>query len=514
MKILTRSLFIFGLITAAIVFWKLGYLKKGSELKTLRVSFPNAKPAREYEPTRIHLAPEYIFLENIYSPLVEITVSNKLEAGLAEHFMWHGDELHLKIRKAKTIGGNLITPEDVVFSLKRILIKSENTHGNFKDIVCPNVSLKKIDQLCDGITYSGDTVILKAKKSKSFLLPMLAAIDFAIIPKAAVDPSSLEIIDYRETSGPYYVEKDSELGKIILKANPQHYRYSLNMPQEIQLVPTDPKNISSSLNDLESGKVDYVSTIDANRPEDMIQYSLAHKDVNQFASMNIRTFVLVFTQRGIDEIPESDRIAIGEQVRKALGEVWLSLPGYKETIQFIPEFGEGGLPPEKETLLREKFAISKLHDAQKKLSLWYVRVGSGDKLINKLATATPYLKVSEGPNVPGFLKFENSKDMPHMFIGGPDSGFTEDISLLSYSLASGIFGKSRAEGEKWLANYMSVSDKEKRLALLKQIHFDSINNGILVPIANAPYVAIARKPWKIGLSQQYANNPLWLIFNQ
>jgi len=37
----------------------------------LRVAFPAKNPVEQYEPTRILLAPEYIFLETIYSPLVE-----------------------------------------------------------------------------------------------------------------------------------------------------------------------------------------------------------------------------------------------------------------------------------------------------------------------------------------------------------------------------------------------------------------------------------------------------------
>ena len=53
-------------------------LKTHRKNLTLRIAFPYAKPARAYEPARIELAPEYIFLENIYSPLVEMSAKGEI----------------------------------------------------------------------------------------------------------------------------------------------------------------------------------------------------------------------------------------------------------------------------------------------------------------------------------------------------------------------------------------------------------------------------------------------------
>src|SRR5690606_8058931 len=109
--------------------------KKDDNMK-LRVAFPYNKPATHYEPTRIHFGPEYIFLENIYSPLVELSNKNgQPVGGVAEKFQWDEttNEYYLHIRKnLKTIDGYQITAEDAEFSLKRLLITSSNTHGNFK----------------------------------------------------------------------------------------------------------------------------------------------------------------------------------------------------------------------------------------------------------------------------------------------------------------------------------------------------------------------------------------------
>lgn len=101
--------------------------------------------------------------------------------------------------------------------------------------------------------------------------------------------------------------------------------------------------------------------------------------------------------------------------------------------------------------------------------------------------------------------------MPDCFISGPDTGFMEDIGLISYSMYAGFFGMNRSEGNKWLANYMGILEKKERLQKLKDLHLKSLKDAIIVPLVSAPYVALARKPWKIELSQIYANNPLWPI---
>ncbi|MCB0370218.1 MAG: hypothetical protein KDD45_12540, partial [Bdellovibrionales bacterium] len=52
--------------------------------KTLRVAFPSQRKATEYEPTRIHLGFEYIFLENLFSTLVEMDSKGSIQAGIAD----------------------------------------------------------------------------------------------------------------------------------------------------------------------------------------------------------------------------------------------------------------------------------------------------------------------------------------------------------------------------------------------------------------------------------------------
>lgn len=63
--------------------------------RTLRVAFPSQLKATDYEPTNIGLDYEYIFLENVFSPVVEIMADGSIEPGVAEKFDWVQDELKL-----------------------------------------------------------------------------------------------------------------------------------------------------------------------------------------------------------------------------------------------------------------------------------------------------------------------------------------------------------------------------------------------------------------------------------
>ena len=344
---------------------------------TLRVAFPYKKPISFYEPTRIHLAPEYILLENIYSPLIELSKENGAPlASIAESFQWKDGKLYLAIRNGlKTIDGHSITAEDVVFSLKRLLVLSENTHGNFKDIICPGETLQTIKTDCHGISFEGNTVIISPPGGEMpFLVTMLAAIDFAILPKAAVDSKTLKIIDYRNTSGPYYVDSDKGNGHIILKANQGHYNYSENMPQKIVLVPSDPEK-TDSISLFKQDKVDFITTIDTLPPEKIISFA-KNSGHTLHVTMNLKTFLLFFTPKGLKKYSQQERLAIGKKVKKIFHRDYGNVQGYEKTNQFFPALGDGSLSEEENKLswseLSEPPRIKILLD----LKLLVVRLGA------------------------------------------------------------------------------------------------------------------------------------------
>ncbi|MGE0527850.1 MAG: ABC transporter substrate-binding protein [Bdellovibrionales bacterium] len=476
---------------------------------SLRVAFPYDKPASFYEPTRIHLAPEYFFLEYIYSPLVEIK-AGELSPAIAESFEWKGDDLHLKIRDDLTsVTGRKITPDDVVFSLKRLILKTGNTHGDFRSLVCGDQPLKSVDDPCAGIIKDGRTVILRAGKKKTFLLPMLAAIDFAIIPREAVNPKTLQIIDYKNTSGPYYVAEDKGGGKITLKANPNHFHYSSEMPQTVYLVPTDPKNMNGSLTAFREGRVDFITSIDSARPEHVIDFSREVSGAKLHTTMNIRSFVLAFSKRGLEELTPEQRILIGRKVKEAFVNGFKDASGYQESFQYFPSFAEGGLSKEEISELEAR-RVQASGEIPRNLKLVLCRVGDKEKFISMFKDTLAGVKVDTG-TPPEFTRYERPEDIPHMFLAGPDTGFLEDIGLISYSLSAGLFGLTKPEREKWLSDYMLVTSKEERLAQLRALHKQVLNEPVIIPLMVAPYVALIREGWALDFPQYYGNNPLWQI---
>jgi hypothetical protein len=502
------------LVLISVSVFSYGYFRKEEKSMKLRVAFPYNQPLEKYEPTAIHFAPEYIFLETIYSPLIDVshTTGNPV-AGVAEKFYWDEDknEFILNIRKGlKTIDGKEITAYDAEFSLKRILVIASNTHGNFKDLICPNSEIKSIDSDCDGIEVRDQyTLVLRPGEKKAFLANIITAIDFAILPISSVDPKTLKIVDYRNTSGPYYVDSMDKEGKIILKANPHHYHYSLDLAQEVEIIPSGVDNYPSAIELYKEGKVDHITTIDKLGPEKVIQFSKEVRDASLHATMDIRTFAVFFTERGQKELSLEERLAYGKAIKASLSEHFLSQPGFQDRTHFLPSFGDGHLSKDQNLALEGKLKDITPKNSAKNFKLALLRVGKADDYKKYLENDLAGIEVYESSKVPTLLS--SLDEMPHAFISGPDITFNEDISFVSYSINVGLFGMTKVERQQWLKNYMSVLDKSERFYLLQKLHFDALMNGVIYPLVSSPYVALVRKPWVSHLPQIFANNPLWAI---
>lgn len=477
----------------------------------LRVAFPVKIKATDYEPTNINLDHEYIFLENVFSPLVEISKDGLIEPGIAEKMDWIDNELRLLIRKGlQTKSGIPITADDVVFSLKRLLILASNTHGNFKDIVCPEAVIKTVDDDCPGIRREGDYVFLNAKGGKSFILPMLGAIDFAVIPKSSVDPKTLKIVNFTETSGVYFVEQENTDGSVILGLNPSHHFAASDIPQKIIFVPTNTREASSSLKDLEDGRVDHLTTIDAAKADKQIRFAQGHSNFESHVTMKIRSHFIVFTERGLKEIDAKERRYIGEKVRQIFSSIYLDIPGFEQRTEFFPTMSEGGLSSEQrekiKTLRNLEQAVPKQH-----FKLGLIKKSDLEEWTNPINRELPMADCYKETNVPDFKKYEKAEDVPHAWIASTDTGFMEDINLISYTLNAGLLGLSKPERVSWLADFMKTDDKALRISKLKELHYRALAEPAIVPLVASPYAALVRKPWKMELSELYANNQLWRI---
>ena len=497
-----------------------GLMDSDMKTKKLRVAFKYDKPASYYDPVNISFAPEYDFLENIYSTLVEYSPASELVGSAVESFEWVGNEARFKMRADLcTVEGTAIDANDVEMSFKRLFILGGNTHGNLKEVVCPNAELRSLSDNCPGMQVrdGGKTFVFKLKEKKVFLFPMLASIDFAIIPRDSIDKATLKIKDYKNTSGPYFVSKDSPIGGIELSANTRHFHYSKKMPQGAVFVPSGKTNQLESIELFDKNKVDFVTTIDTIPPDVMISYANKNKKSAELHSTHaLDTFLLIFTRKGRERFGKEERRALGVNFREMFLRTYLNKPGYEAAEQIFPAFSGGGLIDEQVLSLRSKTGLDREpRGKQKKVKVWNINFTN-----NFEATEAGYKELFPGiefvkmRKIPGRVNYAAEKlAEPDIYLMRTDMGFQEDINLLSYYLGIDFFALPKGGAKQWLREYVSTMDKKKRLEMVRSLHFRTLDESVVVPLAKTPYTALVRKPWKFNMSKFHANDPVWRIFH-
>ena len=506
--------YLLSVAVGLLVFWMAFVRDDVQEGGTLKVAFPHSSSADSHDPAQIQFANEYFFLESIYSPLVELSSDKGSPvSSVAREFYWKGNELHFVIRDdLRTIDGHNVGADDVIVSLKRLLILAKNTHGDFKNLICPDIQLESMEQDCPRIKKRGNIVVLDLVEQRDFVIPMLASIDFAIIPHSSMNPKTLKIMDYRNTSGPYYVERDEGGGHIVLKANPHHFHYGSNMPQEIVLVPSKEVTKEEVIQWYKRKKVEHITTIGKLSIEDLREMDA--KSNNFYESIYTHTEVAFITEKGRERLSLEKRLAFAKSLQKAFHENYRSREGYRAIRQFfVATQGGQGLSPDSEKLLNNTFEKVTLERSGKGISLGIFK--SKQDIVKEFAVLAkkymPHLEVERAKGVPAFSPLADDKDMPDYMIVSTDSGFLEDIGLLSYTMNAGIFGLSPGEGKAWLADYMNTRDKRERLKKIDQMHTKSLTEGLMIPLIATPYVAVVKKPWKMHFSPFFGNNQFWKI---
>jgi hypothetical protein len=101
--------------------------------------------------------------------------------------------------------------------------------------------------------------------------------------------------------------------------------------------------------------------------------------------------------------------------------------------------------------------------------------------------------------------------VPDIEISGRDTGFLEDIGLLSFAMAGGYFGLNKDEIERWQNDYMGTEEKENRIKKMRELHFRALMEPVMVPMLSSSYVAVARKPWKLHFPTLYSNTQYWMM---
>lgn len=482
-------------------------------MSVTKVSWFNKKKISDYDPAQIKFASEGQLLLNLYTTLFEYNNQSEITSGVVQNFEWSEDfsTLHINIKdNLLTSSDKKYSAKDIYFSLKRVIYLQKNIHGKLQEILCPDYELKNINSDCPGLKFNNNTVTFSSPHphKMKFLIPLLTNVDFSIIPYDSIEwnSSDLKIIDYKNTTGAYYVSKvDNIDGKHELSINERSHNFNTKSINLIQLIPT---KASESYSQLKTGEIDLITTIDRATQQELI--SLV--DTNQFSvhkTEPIKNYAVYFSPKGIKTLSPKDRLNLGLLLKKAFFETSGTKNIFTQTNELFPAFGEAGLEQQDKANLEEIMKMSALSELQNKIKLSIV--DSDREMLIPVLSKVKNLEIIDFTTEPNEKVYSEQEDA---YLIDSDTGFFENINLISYYLNTIDLSISKEDKSKWLRTYMQIEDKQLRLKELRKLHYTILKNADVIPIGSAPYISVGKKSLKFNIYKHFAGTPFWMIFNE
>lgn len=507
-----KVLLITGVI--CVVFFIMIKNGKNPEL-VLKVAYPFNHLISSYDPAKIHYDSQYVLLENLYSSLIVYNSDNQLVSGLAERFYWQGNEAWFELRKGvRTVDGYEITAKDVENSFKRLFILGTNTHGDLKKDLCGNVNIKKLSDKCKNLIVKDKyTVVMRFKEHNPFLFSMLTSMDFGIVPEISIDKKTLNITDYRNTSGAYYVDRDLGEGNFILLANHNHFLHKDNTAKVVEIKNSVINGENKSLEMFKKGEVDLITTINGGIISDVLSYHQDNKKrSNLFETYKIHLIHLTFTPTGVKNFSLDERFRIVSLLRKIIISDYKDKRGFEEEYQLFPDFGGGALTKEQLSKITKKINMD-VERFDKKIDIWgFPRLAKGN-IMDIIKKKFPKAEIHIVRGIPGYVDYKKvGLKEPDIYFSGGDVSIKEDVTLIAYYMSGYFFHIHGEEGKRWIERYKAEKDVRERLKMFNELHYKTLSKCVTVPIGFTPYVAIVKKPWEFDYSRIYAGNPFWRIY--
>ena len=473
----------------------------------------------KFDTAVIETIDQYNILENFFSPLFEETDTGEIAGLLAKSAVWQDNSVVIELKDdLKSSTGMPITSEDVAFSLKRILITQRNTHGNLAEIFPNCAALVSPFELCSDIAIVDRLKVrLTPHKESLWLLETLIAQDYAIIPIDAVDRESLKIIDYRNTSGPYWVSEEQRGQGFTVRANENHshMREFPNAPREAQFVNFPASQTNNLAQAFLEGKITYFPKY----------YIPSEFKINEIFSQNRKgegievhrtepnfSRYMQFTNRGLQELSLSERIGMSNFVFSAFQQQFKAAGIQLQTsVTFFPQTADGAL---NETETESIQALRNSAPAE-----FFPRVELG----TRFGSASVISKAFEAANAPvGLVEYKDINrhvvaetgniHEPHAYILAHDVSQKETLSSVSPLIYAGLLHETRASGQAWLKKYASESKKELRLKMLQEAHYSALSSGRLVPLYTQGTSSLVSAPWSFkNYPKRRIVDALWLL---
>ncbi len=473
------------------------YLNKSnkSNKMNLRIGYEYQEAIENLDPANIKTIYQSNLIENFYSRILEYSTEGNLICVLCNKFWIEENIIYFEFKdNLQTIDGFKITAKDAESSLKRLIKLSTNTHGNLKNFIDT-----KSEHSISSTKNVLQIKLIKAHYSQ-FFLPLLTSMDFSIVPEKSLNNA---FIDYRNTSGPYYLDtKDNS--KLVLLANPYHPLYSDEMFKRLEIVSIDyGDGVDAFLrNDIDVLDITYYPGL----PQYEKLFNQTNKKFTYAKTALMNVFLLNFSS-------DSAKKFSSEELFRAAGiisKVCLSFKkygyGFQEVFEFVQSNGSGHLNHVQMNEIKKMRLKTESFKNNRPVVLG-VHEASYEKM-KEAFVMHPEIEVKSYPRNP--LSYSR-KERPDVFLQTTDSSFNEDISLLSYNFSMEFFGFTREKGEQWINEFIEISDKETRIKKLQDFQFNLLKTPIIYPIGASPYWAIANEDLDLNFSENFPGSTWWKI---
>jgi len=282
---------------------------------TLKLGLFELLKVKNLDPKRVNTLTEATILRSLYNSLFEYDLNGQIITSIAENFKFEKDgTLSIQIRSDKFLSdGSSLTGEDIVLTLKRLMLDGKNTHGDFKNLICPDYTLKSVFDDCPGLSFEGQIVKIKPVSDdyQKYIMELLASVDYRIIPKKALnlDDPLAPIARYDITTGPYYFKNEQTDTEFVLHANPRHYLYNPKMPLTVQAVATNGNTMTDQFIKSEIDIIPTVSQITQTNL-DKIEKSGIQFDIEKTFKLSVKIYF--FSPKAMKELSADNRFRVAK----------------------------------------------------------------------------------------------------------------------------------------------------------------------------------------------------------
>lgn len=456
------------------------FLVRG-EVNVLRLGLNLDLNKTPIDPADINNLSKAIISDNIYGRLISYD-DGVLQPWLADSFSVEGNKIVILISEARTSSGKPITAKDVKFSLERLIKKDTNTHAKlqrFLDFDLSNGAIKVVSETKIEISLK------KAKFVKTFLR-VLSSSEYGIVPESAVN-SKLEIVDYKETTGAFFIE-----GNILHKN--KFFKAEHDYASQVHIV-TSPSSADLTQLFIED-KVDVLPTT-VNLNQQILEERLNGYQYNLFKTDKIKLFLTAFGPNAISNFSPEERGILIEKVQQGLLKSYPLATETEVTSSFFPTIVSAEVAP---SSVSNSIRVGKV--------LNFVSYTGLEKAMAGL-TEEKSIKVTYTDDFPLEVSFENRPDSFFMMC---DVAFDDDFTLYSYVLNNKIIPVTDSEKENLLDNVLEIDDLSQKREELNKFHNKIIRERLVGPLFRAPYTILTRKPYSSHQTTLSASTKLWQIY--